>query len=288
MKKFIKILLISDYDGTFTSQIPENYKKNIAAVERFKKDGGLFAFATGRDFHSIAAVEPNFAKIANAPIIMANGARLYDPDKKEFIVSHTLNLPLFLEYLDVICENYPGIGVRFSCENGLVTPALNEILKDDLKDIFAWNISVRKMSAKELLQSGEKVYKCVMVCDPKIIDNVKKLALDFSEKINSDEIFFTKTYIRGLEAVDKNATKAATALKLKEYLNARDNCEYKLFAIGDYDNDLDMIKLADCGAAPENALDEVKKSAKVVTVGNNDGAVADFIGIIERDYVYGL
>ena len=279
MGKFTGILLVSDFDGTFTSQVRENYKKNVAAVERFKSGGGLFTFATGRDYHSLLAVEPDFMNIANAPVITANGARLYDINKKEYIFSHVLNLPLFSEFLDEIYKIYPDLGVRFSSEDGLVIPVLNEIIKDDLSDLFMQNISVRIMSVQELIESGEKVYKCVMIHTPEITNHIKKLALEFYGR---REICFTKTYDRGFEAVNINASKGATALKLKEYLGARDNLEYKLCAIGDYDNDLELIKLADFSGAPANALDEVKKAATVQTVAAKDGAVADFIRVIGK------
>jgi hypothetical protein len=274
MGKFTGTLLISDYDGTFTSSVPENYKKNIKAVEKFKSEGGLFTFATGRDYQSLTAIEPDFANIANAPVIVANGSRLYDPKKQEYIFSHVLNLPLFAEFLGSIYKIYPDIGIRFSCEEGMVTPVLNEILKQDVSDIYLKHVPVRIMPVKELIDSGEKVYKCVMIHKPEKIDHIKKLASEFR---GTSEICFTKTYARGFEAVNINASKGATAKKLLEYLNARDNITYKLFAAGDYDNDLELIKLADFSGAVGNALDEVKAAATVVTVKSGDGAVADFI-----------
>ena len=280
MGKFTGIILVSDYDGTFTSSVRENYKKNIDAVKEFKSGGGLFTFATGRDYHSLTAIEPDFENIVNAPVIMANGARLYDIEKKEFIFNRILNVPVFLEFLEPALKKYPDLGVRFSCENGLVSPFVNEILKADLSDIFMKGTTVREMPVKELIESGEKVYKCVMIHKPEIIDKVRDIAAGF----NLSEIYFTKTYSRGLEAVNKDASKGASALKLKEYLNTRDNCEYKLFAIGDYDNDADMLKFADLGAAPENALEHVKQAAQVHTVSCKDGAVADFIKIIGKKY----
>jgi len=272
--KFTGILLISDYDGTFTSSVPENYKKNVAAVKKFKAGGGLFAFATGRDYHSLLAIEPDFESIANAPVIMANGSRLYDTGKKEYIFSYTLNLPLFAEFLETVYKIYPDIGVRFSCDDGMVIPVLNKIIKDDLNDLFMRHIPFREMSVKELIDSGDRVYKCVMIHSPEKIDRVRKLALKFH---GTSEICFTKTYSRGFEAVNINASKGATAARLREYLSERDKREYKLYAIGDYDNDLELIKLAEFSGAPENALEEVKKAAKVITVACKDGAVADFI-----------
>ena len=284
MGKFTGILIISDFDGTFTSPNPESYRKNIDEVERFKKDGGIFTFASGRDYHSFSSIEPDFVNIANAPVIMTNGARLYDINTKKYILDYLLNLPLFSQILDIIYEKFPDTGIRLSCENGLVSPLLNEILKEDLADIFMRNISVREMPVKELIESKEKVFKCVMVHDPEKLDCVRDIAEDFNNA-NNRQFCFTRSYSRGLEAVNVNASKGASAVKLREYLNHRDKTEYKLFAIGDYDNDLDMIKLADYGAAPENALEPVKESAKIHTVSCSDGAVADLIGIIGSEYI---
>jgi len=283
MGKFTGIFLVSDYDGTFYCGDKESYAQNVKEVEKFKNLGGVFTFATGRDYHSLLAIEPDFENIVNAPVIMANGARLYNADQKQYMFSRTLDMTLFIEFLDAIYEIYPDIGVRFSCEDGLVAPALNDIIKEDLKDIYMKTTPVREMTVKELIESGEKVYKCVMVHTPEIIDHAREIAEYFYS--STDEIHFTKTYARGLEAVNKDASKGASALRLKEYLKVGNRHEYKLFAIGDYDNDIDMITAADCGAAPANALDHVKQAAKVHTVSCKDGAVADFINIIERKYI---
>ena len=284
MGKFTGCLLITDYDGTFTSNIRENYKKNIEAVERFKSEGGVFTFATGRDYHSLLAIEPEFENIANTSVIMSNGARLYDIHTKDFIFSYTINLDLFTGFLDVLREKHPETGVRFSCKHGMVTPDLNDILKADLNDIFMRAIPIREMSVAELIKSGEEVYKCVMVNDPEIISDIINIAEDFNENTNH-EFFFSKTYLRGLEAIRRDASKKSMALKIKEYLTKENNIDYKLFAIGDYDNDLEMIKAAYCGASPITAVEHVRAAAKINTVSCHDGAVADFIRIIECDYV---
>ena len=50
-----------------------------------------------------------------------------------------------------------------------------------------------------------------------------------------------------------------------------------MFAIGDYYNDLEMIKIADVGAALAESPDEVKAVAKKVVCEAKNGAVAEFI-----------
>jgi hydroxymethylpyrimidine pyrophosphatase-like HAD family hydrolase len=51
-----------------------------------------------------------------------------------------------------------------------------------------------------------------------------------------------------------------------------------ILAIGDYENDLELIARADIGGAPANAIGAVKAAAKVVLpVDNNHSAVARFL-----------
>lgn len=47
-----KLMLVSDYDGTLKRDI-KNLKINIECVNKFRKNGNLFAISTGRSYHSI-------------------------------------------------------------------------------------------------------------------------------------------------------------------------------------------------------------------------------------------
>lgn len=57
----------------------------------------------------------------------------------------------------------------------------------------------------------------------------------------------------------------------------------KVYAVGDYDNDISMIKAADVGVCPSNALDEVKKVADLCLCSNEEGVIADLIEHIEAE-----
>ena len=59
----------------------------------------------------------------------------------------------------------------------------------------------------------------------------------------------------------KGVNKYTGILKLAQKLNINEN---EIAAIGDYGNDVDMVKNASLGLAVKNATDEVKKSAKLV------------------------
>ena len=83
MGKFDGILLCTDLDGTLLSSKSVVSDGNIRAINYFKEQGGKFAFVTGRVPKGAGLmrkwVEPN------APIVVFNGAGVYDFDKKELL-----------------------------------------------------------------------------------------------------------------------------------------------------------------------------------------------------------
>ena len=52
---------------------------------------------------------------------------------------------------------------------------------------------------------------------------------------------------------------------------------HTVIAVGDYENDISMIRYADTGYATANAAENVKAAADRVTVSNRDGAIAAII-----------
>ena len=56
--------------------------------------------------------------------------------------------------------------------------------------------------------------------------------------------------------------------------------EGRIFGIGDYYNDIDMLKQVDIGAATKEAPRELKEIAKYTTCEAKNGAVADFINYL--------
>ena len=76
MGKFDGVMIVSDFDDTF---FPESHvlpEANRQAVAYFQSEGGIFTIATGRARTTfrryVALANPN------APVILANGAQLYD------------------------------------------------------------------------------------------------------------------------------------------------------------------------------------------------------------------
>lgn len=55
-----------------------------------------------------------------------------------------------------------------------------------------------------------------------------------------------------------------------------------IIGVGDYENDLSLIRMADIGIAVENAVDSLKQAADRVTIKNTDNAIAHIIHQLDR------
>ena len=73
---FRDILLVSDYDNTLTGDRHIIPQENIDAILDFTAQGGAFTIASGRGKREW---KENFSEVPfNAPLILSNGAVIYD------------------------------------------------------------------------------------------------------------------------------------------------------------------------------------------------------------------
>ena len=76
MGKFEGVLLASDFDDTLVGGSCMLSPGNRAALEHFIREGGRFTVATGRARRTFAPYAGTVP--INAPVILSNGALLYD------------------------------------------------------------------------------------------------------------------------------------------------------------------------------------------------------------------
>ena len=79
-------------------------------------------------------------------------------------------------------------------------------------------------------------------------------------------------------------SKAGALASLLKMLNIKKG---GYFAIGDYYNDVPMVKAADIGAVTAEAPEDVKRAANKVVGSAADGAVADFIEYLKERFKNG-
>lgn len=270
---FSGCLFACDIDGTLMSSGKIN-PRNIEKIELFMNEGGYFSLSTGR---TVGAVGPVLDKIKRvSPSVVANGCMIYDYENKK-----TLD-ELFLpenEYYIAKKVLDMGLNVGIEAHSGEKILTINETQETRDHQEYEW-ISGENVSFEEA--SKYRWNKVVY-----FFDNEKELALvkAMIAKEKAVSAFSdTSAVIAGrkrkyYEQFPAGVSKASELDKLKNILKIEKGC---YFAMGDYYNDLEMIKNADISAVPEDTPDDIKAYADYIAGSCEDGAVADFIEYLTK------
>ncbi len=276
MGKFDGCLLVSDIDGTLLSngELPE---RNIRAIEYFMAEGGCFALATGRTVGAVSVVTRKINNIG--PSITGNGSVIYDFSCRE--IKHSVFLSEGAKQaLKEIKRDYPNMGIEVHSGEKVFVITRSQETDDheEYEELTATEITVEEMlsldcnKALVALESKQQQIDFTEYAKKYITDDCDYDFLQTTAKIYGRIRYYC-------EVVPKGCNKAAALVKLKELLNIPNG---RCYAIGDYYNDLEMICAADTSAVTLEAPEELKKKATTVTGSVEDGAVADFIGYIEK------
>ncbi|MBR6603189.1 MAG: HAD-IIB family hydrolase, partial [Clostridia bacterium] len=98
----------------------------------------------------------------------------------------------------------------------------------------------------------------------------------------ANEFDFIRSEKTLFEILPKGSGKGNVLPKLSEHLGIDMR---KTIAVGDYHNDISMLKAAGLGIAVSNAQPEVKKAADMVTVSNDEDAIAKIISDIDNGFI---
>ncbi len=253
--KFKNILILSDFDGTFAGTKGRTVERNLEAIEYFKNNGGHFTMSTGRLPCMLNIVFPQFREVVNYPMILANGSILYD---------------------------------------GKTDTALSELFYDGVQARIDLNDVIRKFDViKFACYTDDGSLQTELTPDEAVGNRWRKANLTYS---SDEESLRARDYINEkygdryacyrssrcfTEVVGKDSGKGKRIPALREF------CSEPLLvcAIGDFENDIEMLQMADKAFCPSNAIGEVKNNCDHIVCHHDEGAIADMIEIIERLYI---
>lgn len=253
-------LLVADLDGTVVPKSQIISERNLAAIRAAEAKGVKVTFATGR-MHASAEAFARLAQIS-LPIITCNGA-LVKSCAGEVVFENIIDAKIVKEVINFCLAKqwhiqwYVGGELYvYKKHNGLFTGY------DD-----AEKIEIHEASG-DLDRYTQKVIQLVVLNrDGKIKQISQTLQKNFS-----DSLFTPQTSAFCVDVVAKGMHKAVGIdILAKKYGILPE----EVMAIGDSENDMDMIRYAGLGVAMGNAFDSVKKAADYITLScEEDGFAA--------------
>ena len=248
MGRYSGMLLCSDLDGTLLNSERQVSDENAEAIRAFRSQGGVFCLSTGRLPRYVLQYGDKLD--FDGPMICSNGSCIYDFASEKILYARPIGGSLG-ELLPFVFEHGAAHIERMVFFTGLESVAFDNLAAE----------------RGQIFSTAEKpVYKIVMRMDTEEHTLVLKVALAerFGEAFN-----FSRSWDTGLEILDPLATKGHTVQRLRAILGGIDT----VICVGDYENDITMLKMADIGCAVANAVDAVKAAADRIICSNDEHAI---------------
>lgn len=231
-------IICTDLDGTLLDNQKNLSKTNIKWIKKWQGAGNLFGISSGRQISGIKRIYKN--KFQPDFLVGLNGGWIDD------IHHHEHFYKISKDHLSQVIK----------CLTDL------NIVNAD----FTQNGKTKKIPIRAAINDQNGYEKISLVFnDDKIADQVfiqvKELPLEV-----------TRSDYHYIEISEKGRTKLSGVIDAigKENL-------VHLAAVGDFYNDIPLIKVAQLGVVVANAVKDAKKVADLIVADNNDNGVADLI-----------
>lgn len=262
----IKLIAI-DIDGTLLTPertISPNVQQTIQTA---KEKGVKIVLCTGRPLAGVRA----YLKALNLEekgdyVLTYNGALAQESDSGKVLAHHTMSMDDFYEIEEM--SRKVGVHLHTTTIDAMYT-ANRDISAYTVREAFIVELPLKFRTVEEM-DKDLTISKMMMIDDPAILDAaVEKIPQWFKDKytVLRSEPFF-------LEILNKSASKGQALKSLAEILHLKPG---EIMAIGDNENDLDMIEYAGVGVAMGNAIPKVKEAANIITDTNVNDGVATVI-----------
>ena len=267
------ILYVSDLDGTLLTPEQLISQRSLEIIREFIVKGNLFTIATARSFNSAGPIiEPLGIR---TPVIVHNGAFIYDPVLKKNIYSRLLPSESIQE-LTALFSSHQIHPIIFISDSNNQNPVLYKGIFHKGEDVYI-NSRLQKGDERfRLVDQFDHLNSCsaisiIAIAPKELLIPIYQILIGMDYCVH----FGLDLYGSGdwwLEISHTEANKKDAVMELKGMLGAN-----KIICFGDGSNDISMFKAADESYAMANALLEVKAEATDVIGTNTEDAVALFL-----------
>lgn len=260
-------LVALDIDGTIYNPDQEISKEVYETIKKSRKMGVKFVLISGRGPKDIASVARKLDLKENSIIGGLNGSIVKIASKEDCLLNTTLETEDVLSCL-ALTKNMDFPAFVYIEDDIFVESNDDEFVK--LQNKFSYEKTIEVGDLKEFLINKDllgKVNKIGIANEYDVLLNFKKKFLDGNNK--KGQLLFSLPFY--IELIHENVSKGHALKYVADKLNISKEA---IIAIGDGENDIDMLNYAGLGIAMGNAFENVKETSDFVTLSNKEDGVA--------------
>lgn len=277
-------LIASDLDGTLLNSNHEISEENIKAIKNAQKKGIEVVISTGRGYFDVLEILKK-AQLSTY-VISDNGASIHSNEGKliSSISMDKTDIEKIIKWL-----NDSKFYYEVFTDKAIYCPEYaRKILTEEIKEFKSTNPTVdvadlQKSAEMQYSQTGfvfKENYQEILDCEEEFYsilgfsfdEKKRKTGVNYFSELKHLSIVSSANH--NFEILNKKASKGNALENLSNLLNIPLD---QTVAIGDNYNDVSMLQKAKLGVAMENAPEDVKNIANLITNSNDNHGVAKII-----------
>lgn len=261
-------LVVSDMDGTLLGPDKRVSAVTREAIKRAERAGIRFSICTGR-IQTMTEYYLGDLQLTT-PVITANGALIWDPAGQKVLWDQPMDEEELLSLL-LFCREHQldycalTMGTSYFAAGSVRRKRFEQYNEIARSGGFA-PMSLALFDDAFACIRGQKVYKVLI---NEVVPGQFAAAVAFIDTLKT--IGYTSSEDRLLDVADRNISKGEGLKHLAQLLDipTDDVC-----AVGDYDNDIPMLRASGFPVAMANGCEAIRNAAEFVTKANTEDGVA--------------
>lgn len=264
-------LIAIDIDGTLLNPAKQITERTREAIQAAQKAGIIVTLATARRYYNTALIAEQLG--IDIPVIIYDGALIMEHPDGAVLHSHRMAADTAQQALEIL--------VRYKVQpvvhhlNGTVEETWTGLAEFDTEWVYdyfrSYPHTMRRLPYDECCTGNPDPLRVVAFTSERLAhtlaQEVSTLALDCSWNITSSGSYGTAE----LAIMHKTCSKASGVEALARRLAIPLS---QVMAIGDSNNDIEMLQTVGWGVAMGQATERVKAAAHAVTASNKEDGVA--------------
>ncbi|HFH9837766.1 TPA: Cof-type HAD-IIB family hydrolase [Streptococcus suis] len=261
-------LLALDMDGTLLNNRKELMKPQIDAIHQAVEAGVKIVLCTGRPLAGVKSFIKQLGFDAEEEFVIVNNGCSTHSTKDWSLIDWAELAPSDITHLNQLADGKELQISLFDVEDYFVlAEKANEQVTLDASLV---GMMPQPISLTEAVSGQHRFFEAMFVGKPEVVERFEQ-----THRVHLEESYSTvRSLPYLLEILPNGASKASGLKQLADRLGILPE---EIMAIGDANNDLEMLEFAGLGIAMGNANEQVKAIAQDITDTNENNGVAKAI-----------